>query len=295
MVKHTFKIICVLLFLGAIIFESAEPATMFSDPSASTPSAGSINKLLELSGLTEQVEEFPGLIKAGINSAIQSGAPIPREHLQIMLETVDRTILPSIVLDQVRLSIEKKISTDGIKEIFKWHESSLKKRITQAEEKAAKPEAYREMMNSAQKLLKNTKRVAFAKRLDSMMNLTDRLINLKEFSGLIVFSAVLTAREPDKPLDIEAYKAYLKTMTAKTRDDAQQLVLISNLYTYQSIDEESLSEYEAFLNKPTTKRYNAAVMNGLDKGFELVITNCANEIAAALKAHLAKSGGTGAH
>ena len=89
MKKQPSIIFFVLFTLSVLIFTLAGTVTGRPVSSGSAPSAEAIDKLFELSGLTRQVNEFPDLIKADIESAIQNGASIPEDHLAIMLKTVD--------------------------------------------------------------------------------------------------------------------------------------------------------------------------------------------------------------
>lgn len=210
---------------------------LFCSLSFASVSDNPIDKLLDLSGLTKQVREFPGLVKAGMEQARQQGTSIPEDLFSKMLKSADKSILPSEILDEIRSSLNKTISKDEAKKLLKWFESDLGKNITVAEKKASTPEAYQQMIGNAQALLTDSKRVEFAKRLDKLLGATDMTMNIQNYSGLAVFSAIMTAVTPDQPLNIEAYKSQMLAMEPQMRANIEQIVIISFIYSYKTIDD----------------------------------------------------------
>jgi len=257
--------------------------TLFCSLSFASASDKSIDKLLDLSGLTKQVKEFPGLVKTGMEQARQQGAAIPEDLFSKMTKSVDKSILPSEILDGIRSSLKKTICEDEAKKLLKWFESDLGRKITVAEEDASTPKAYQQMMGNAQALLTDSKRVEIAKRLDKLLGATDMAMNIQKYSGLAVYSAIMTAVAPGQPLNIEAYKSQMLAMEPQMRTNIEQLVIISFIYSYKTIDDKSLNKYEVFLNNSTTVKFYNAVMESMNKGFETATSKWAIEIGSIFK------------
>jgi len=242
-----------------------------------------LDRLFLLSGLTKQVGQFPEMVKAGFMQGVQQGASIPEKEISLMLDSADKTILPSVILSEIQHSLEKSLSNEDIEKLLEWYESDVAKRITAAEEKASTPEAYQQMMNSAQQLLANTKRVNVAARLDDLLGATDMAMEIQEFSGVAVYSAIMTAMAPDQELNLDKYKSQMAAMEPQMRANIQQLVSVSFVYSYQGIDDDSLTKYEAFLNRSITKKFNDSAIKGLNRGFEKVVADWADDLATILK------------
>lgn len=257
--------------------------SLFCSLSIASTREDNLDRLFLLSGITKQVGEFPGMVKAGVMQGVQQGASIPENEISLILESVDKTILPSVILSEVQHSLEKSLSNDDIEKLLEWYESDLGKRITAAEEKASTPESYQQMMNSAQQLLANTKRLDLAARLDELLGATDMAIEIQEFSGVAVYSAIMTAMAPDQELNLASYKSQMAAMEPQIRANIQQLVSVSFVYSYQEIDDDSLAKYEAFLNRSITKKFNDSAIKGLNRGFEKVVTDWAGDLATILK------------
>lgn len=235
----------------------------------------SIKKLLNLSGLTAQVNQFPGVIKEGMRQAKQQGAAIPDAEFRAMLRCVDESILSSEMLEGIRSSLKKSINEDEAQDLLAWYESDLGKEITAAEERASTPEAYRQMMKEAQSLLTNTERVEFAERFDGLFGGTEMTMDLQEISALAVYSAIMSAMQPGVPLNLDPFKAQMDAASARTRAAIEQMVVASYVYSYQGIDTEKLKKYEAFLNKPIASKFNRIIMTSIKSEFETSISKWA--------------------
>ena len=143
MIKHQYKLLLVAIFFFASSLSYAD----ISDES--------INKLLELSGLTMQVDQFPDLIKAEIEQAKQQSTLIPDSEYGSMVNSFNESILPSEIIEGIRVSLKKSINEEEAQKLLAWYESDLGKEIRYAEESASTPEAYKQMRQSAQSLLEN--------------------------------------------------------------------------------------------------------------------------------------------
>lgn len=273
MIKHQYKILLV-----AISF-------FVSSVSYADVSDESINKLLVLSGLTVQFEQFPGLVKAGMAQAKQQGTPIPEAEYNSMVNSVDESFIPSEIIEQTRVNIKKTINEKEAEKLLAWYESDLGAEITRAEESASTPEAYQEMMHSAQSLLSNSEQVEFAHRLDSLLGATDMTMEIQKYSGIAVYSAIMTAMQPGLPIDMEPLKSQMDATSDQTRVAVQQMVTLSFVYAYRNIESEKLIKYENFLNNATTMKFNKVIMNSMNKGFESSVTKWADALAQIFKAN----------
>ncbi|WP_157954003.1 DUF2059 domain-containing protein [Microbulbifer sp. A4B17] len=242
-----------------------------------------LDKLLLLSGFTKQIEELPGVVKSGFEEGAQKGAPIPEDELKRILESVDKTILPSVIMNEARSSLSESLTEKDIEALLVWYESDLGKKITAAEEKASTGEAYQELMVNAQQLMLDTKRIEVATRIDQLVGATDMAMEMQATTGIAVYSAIMTMMAPGQDINLDAYKAQMEAMKPQMRQSIEQLVAVSFVYTYQGIDDASLAKYEEFLSKPETKKFNSSAIKGLNKGFAEVVGRWSGDLASILK------------
>ena len=271
MIKYQYKLLLVAIFFFA------------SPLSYADVSDESINKLLELSGLTMQVDQFPDLIKAGMEQAKQQGTPIPDSEYSSMVNSANESILPSEIIEGIRVSLKKSINEKEAQKLLAWYESDLGKEITHAEESASTLEAYNQMMQSAQSLLENSERVEFANRLDLLLGATDMTMGIQEHTGIAVYSAIMTAMQPGTPLNIEPFKAQMDAASEQTRAAVKQMVVISFVYSYKNIETNKLKKYETFLNDFTTMKFNKTIMDSMNRGLESSVSKWADLLAQIFK------------
>ncbi len=230
-----------------------------------------------------QIDQFPGLINAGMEQAKQQGTPIPDAQYRSMVNSADESIVPSEIIEGIRISLRKSINEKEAKKLLAWYESDLGREITRAEESASTPESYQKMMQSAQSLLENSERVEFANRLDVLMGATDMTMGIQEHTGIAVYSAIMTAMQPDAPLNIEPFKAQMDAASEQTRAAIKQMVTISFLYSYRNIETNNLKKYEKFLNDATTLKFNKTIMDSMNSGLESSVSKWADLLAKIFK------------
>ncbi len=152
-----------------------------------------LNKVIELSGITKQVNQFPELIKSGMDQARQQGTPVSDEDHGAMLLFVDQSVVPADMVAKIRASLKESLSDHEAKQLLAWYETELGREITEAEEKASTPAAYQEMMQSAESLMQDLDRLEYAMRIDMELGLTRMTMDLQEQTGIAVYSAIMSS------------------------------------------------------------------------------------------------------
>jgi len=243
----------------------------------------SLNKLLDLSGLTKQIGQFPETIKGSMQQARQQGTPIPDEDHKAMMMAIDQSMVPSEMVADIRTLLKKSISEDEAKQLLVWYESDLGREITSAEVKASTAEAYKEMMQTAETLMQDLERLEYAMRLDMLLGLTKMTMDLTKQTGIATYSAIMTAMQPDAPLDLEPLKAKMKAERAQTREAIKGMVLLSLVYTYKDLEIEKLRQYETFLKDPSTMKFNKTGIKGLYRALSTSISKFTRALVVMLE------------
>ncbi len=268
-------------------------ATLVLTLSAMTSRADDIDMLLEQSGISKQVAEFPALVKSGFMQGIQQGAPVPGEVAVAMANSLDESIKPSMILDDIHSSIEAQLSEDDIDSLLSWYESDTGKAITAAEVAASTPEAAEAIMANGKQLLADTDRVQIAQELDQLLGATDLAMDIQEHSSSAVYSALMAAVQPDQAPDLDGFKAQMSAVEPQMRADIQQLIAAQFVYTYRDIDDSTMAEYVDYLKQPATQRFNKATMAGLNSSFEKATNDWASKLADIIKSAAEEQGAQG--
>lgn len=246
-------------------------------------SDNAVNKLLDLSGLSKQVDQFPDLLKGGLDQAKQQGTPFPEDAYLIALKSIDEKIRPEEIIERIKDSLKQSMTEKEGDILLKWYESDLGKEITKKEENASTAESFEEIMKIAPVLLERSEDVAFAKKLDALLGATDMNMAIQENTGIAVFSAIMTLMQPNESLDLKPFKAQMDAARPQTRAAIEQMITASMVYTYRDIDTDKLNKYETFLKEPTSKKFHTDTTENLAKGLELSMSKWIVEFALELK------------
>ncbi len=228
----------------------------------------SVDKLLKLSGVKDGLSQIQDSIKAGAEQARQK----EKATKQVMSDSEFRKVrgamvdafAPSVTLQAVRTEIKNKVSDADAKELLAWYESDLGKKITKAEKNGSTPSALKKMNEQAQSLMADKKRVQFAKKLDSLLKLTDLALQRQEDIGAAVYVAYSAAA--NKTPNIKQFKSAVAPKLKEVRPNVEQFIILATTYTYKDIDPADLDKYLAFLKQRSTKRFNDSILKGMADG-----------------------------
>ena len=243
-----------------------------------------LDHLLRISGLEHQIEQFPEAVRAGfLQSNDQDENPLSEELAALFLESAERTLLPSVILSEVRDSLRQSLDNEDIETMISWHETDLGHRIVMAEKNASRPEAYLEILEQSESLMQDSQRMAVAVRFDELLGITELMMEIQEVVSTAVFAAMMTALEPNQSFDLDEYRSQMQAMAPMMEAGMRQLVVLSLIYTYQDIDDASLADYETFLNLPVAKRFNDSYASALAPGLIKVVKHWATDLVLVLR------------
>jgi len=231
---------------------------------AAPPADGDIDTLLAISGLKKQMEQLPGTVRAGIMQARQRGMNVPDAEFTEMVNIIVASFDPSNLMTSIRAELKSTMSTDDITGLLTWYQSPDGKKVTSAEEQASTPQAYDQMIKEASTLLSDEKKLATAKRIEKALSSVDMAMRTQENTGMAVYTAMLTAAEPDKPVNLDAFKTQMAAQMPQIRGRMEQLILLSLIFSYQTLDDSAMEKYISFLEKPVTRKFIVTVTDGMN-------------------------------
>ena len=249
-------------------------------------SARTADRLLKLSGTTEQVQSYPEVFRASLVQAnIQAEEKIPRGVLESVLAAVDDIVAPDEITAGLSASLAKQLSPEEAEYLLEWYSSRSGMEITTGEIFASSAESVNYIMNNRAELMQDERRVAMAKKLDKLSGATDMSLELSKYSMVATFATVSMALQPDAPLDLKALEAHSKDSVYAARTDIESFITASLVFSYRDIPYKTLEEYIAFNQAPITQNYLALMTKGLFGAMETVITRLAVRIGEALQAN----------
>lgn len=217
----------------------------------------SFDKLMTLSGINKQIQEYPDVIKASFNQ----DENIDEKELQERNFIIDKSFEAKKILKTIGDDVKKKITNKDIENLLVWYESDLGKKITKAEEESSTPEAYQDMIQNTSTIMQDKKKVFFAKRVDKLLDVTNMVSELQKNTATAIFSA---NNHPTKA-EMAIFRSQLSLESARIKENVEKMVILSFAYSYRNIDEKELKSYMSFLKQEDTQKFNKAVMSGIVK------------------------------
>ena len=272
MVKFQFKY---LYFMVCIVI-----AILIAPYSYGSASIKSLDKLLVLSGLTDQIEQFPKLMKEGMQGAKGESSSLSDSAYTLILASIDQTILPSAIIVIVREALSIELSSTGAEQLLKWYESDLGRQITQAEADSSTADADNKILALESQLLANTERLGFAQSFDQLLGATDMNVELQKHSSVAIFSAMMTVAHPEQIVDISSFVDQIEALSEASRPVIKNDIMLAIIYAYQDIETKKLEKYESFLNEESSKKFNSIVVKSMSTAIELSISKWATSLAS---------------
>ncbi len=275
MIKITRKLSRALVALGALMMLSSGVA-------AATPSDKTVAELMELSGISKQIAEFPGAMKQGFAQAGQQGQ-IPPELAAQLQQQIDISLNEGRMLAGISQSVQQKMSAAEVSQLLSWYRSDKGRIITAEEAKASEPEAQQEMMNQARQLMQDTVRVKQAQRINQAAGVTDITVEMQKQVSVAIFATLSRAMQPEQEPNLAGFKSQLNQIEPQLRQQLDQVVTLALVYTYRNLKPETVQAYEAFLIKPATKKFNRTVMISISESIEKVVLQWAANMTVAAR------------
>ncbi|MEM9398353.1 MAG: DUF2059 domain-containing protein [Pseudomonadota bacterium] len=241
-----------------------------------------LDDLISACGLSVQLAQMPELVKAGVQQGADQGVAFTEQEMEQVLAGVDEHFIPERMQAEMTSTIRPLLSAGEIEELLAWYRSPLGRQITQLEEQASSAEALAAIMERADELLKDEKRVAIAKELDKAMGATDISLEMQKSTALAVFAAMAKKMAPGNAVNLEGYAKQIDAMSPQLRAGTEQLVVLSFVYTYENVDDENLNRYQRTLANPVFQKFNEALGDALVDSMAKSVTLWVEELPAIL-------------
>jgi hypothetical protein len=246
-----------------------------------------VNKLMDLYGVSKQIATIPEAIITGFAEAEQEAgssgnkSPLSDQDFKELNAAISGAFKADPLLQATAASIKKKVSEQDAKQVLAWLESDLGKKITQAEVDATNDQVHGNIMNDARTLMADKERVNLAHKLDQLLHATDDAVDFQVQLGTMLYVVMSRRLHPDQALDEAAIKK--EVLSSISRSSIEQSVILDFVYTYRKIDLHSLEKYIAFLDQPAARRFNDSIREGLMDGMNKCKDKAAESIAAMAK------------
>ncbi len=221
-----------------------------------------LRRLLAQSNFTEQIYQFPNVMKSSIAQIHEMGL-CTEDELDTINQAIKLTIKPKNINQTLHNDLKTKITESNIDSIVKWYNSPIGKKISKLELKASDPDIYADMKSMSEELFKNEERVNLAKKLDAITNATDWSVNIEIQSKITMFSALAQIQHKNITQALVQFASQLEQQKIEARPKVEHSILLWYLYAFRTLSDDEIKEYIRFMNKRNTKKFNITALDSL--------------------------------
>lgn len=238
-----------------------------------------LNMLIELSGVTEQIESMPDFLRSSVIQNLQQQgecAASPQE-IATALGKINN-FKASDATRIMRSTFHQSITEEEAQTVLSWLTSDLGKKITKAEKDASSPGVEKIIQEQYHALLNKTDLLKAAKKIDQTSSLSEQALSQYK-KGI---EATMDVMGLSKEQSAEG-KAALEKQMPTIQSALEQYVQVSLIYTYQDFTTKELDRYIDFLKTPQAKKMNKALFQGLENIFNQAQQKMAPKMAKVVK------------
>ncbi len=242
-----------------------------------------LNKLMDLSGIREQYNEIPRVIKSAADMPAEPGQELPEFLLNGIRNAVDRTIIAEDLINAVMGELNKNLTDQDLDMLLTWYQTEAAQNITAAENAAAAQAEAGVMEADWQNLMNNPKRVATARKVDDLTQASEFAMDIQMFTQLAMISAIADAMGPESGINIELIRAQMEQARPMLLDQSRQMSVSTFVFTYRELDDSTVDQYVKFLESPESQKFVGNVMAATKVKMEAMITAFTKEMVTVLR------------
>ena len=224
-----------------------------------------VKQVMQKSGLSKQIEQFPSMIQADIIRANQeSSDKLSQSEINDLSNKVAESFNARKLNDTVQMHIQENLPEKDIRAVLEWLSSPLGERISMLEEQASKLEAYKGIREMAGRIDKNSERTKLLSKLDNARKATDVGVSLTINLQVAFILAVTAGMPAEQRPSVEAILAEVNEDRQQLQKSIRQETLAGFLYTYRSLKDAEIEQYIAFAESEAGKKYHVVTAEGLN-------------------------------
>ena len=241
-----------------------------------------IQRLIELSGLSSQLETLPGATRTALANTTRSQGGLPVEQERALARMIDRHLQPDVFYHEMIQAAEQAMQPEEIEMLLAWYESEAARAIHACEQEASSTVAYLDMMAEKDRLRADGEQLQRIERLDRHTGATELSTAIQRDTMLMLYVALAHVAE-STPVKVEDLRQTIDAYTPQLREQNEEIVTLWMLYAYQYAEEADLADYEAIVSTASHRKFSEAMLRGYRSASSRSITALAaglNQLAS---------------
>lgn len=206
-----------------------------------------IKNIIEISGLGKQLEQYPAMVIAGIESEEKGFQSRGIDHSQYLklLDAVKESFRAELFYQEVFSNLVKDYNADYAQSLLKWLSSPLVRKMAALEIEATTVEgmqAERKFAEEMKMAPPSKARMSLIQRLDEATNSTQQGIETRVAITEAMLRIMAPLSRPDQRLSDPQIEHLLDAQRRQLRSE-EPAAQITFLFTYRSASDKELEEY----------------------------------------------------
>ena len=228
--------------------------------------------------LADSAADFPKAISDAMRESEQP-PPFTTEQIEgAARRAYDVSVTAKVVIEKLRTTLDKR----DAKKVLAWLGSPLGKRITALEVAMGSADAEAAMESYMESLDQHPpaeERMALVHRLDDALRVSEGAVKVYTNMSVAIAVGVLDASPYVNEDAVRRLKESIAEKNPQIAESVRQQVLATLLYSYREVGDADLERYIEFGQSPSGKRYQDAMIEGIDRALTLAGVRFGRELS----------------
>ena len=220
-----------------------------------------VTKLMEISGINQQIEQMPEHINASLTQTDGLPEETRKQLSQAMTESFATDKLKKTIHDYLLANL----SETDLNTTLAWLESPLGQKITRLEIENSDTEATQAMQQKLPELLNDTKRFSLMRDLDEATNASQATIAMVLNIQKAMLLGMMAAAPDDERMNEADIDQLIASIRPQIESQYELLVIASMAYSYRSLSDAEIHQYIDFARSNAGQRYHQQVIKAMSK------------------------------
>lgn len=222
--------------------------------------------VIRSSALGEVIEQYPAMLTEGISQGLSQTGNLDPMLKGAITGMVGQAFSSTKIRGQVVADLDDELSESTLQTVLDWYQTPLGEQVTSLEAAAAKPAAWTQIERRGPELIKKyqgTEREQMFTKFDRASRATESAVD----TAIAVQTAFGTAMAAfnGQTADFDSIKARVEDQRPMLTGMVGQQVYAAYLHTYESLSDDQIKNYIAFMQSQEGNSYNAVVTNSVQQ------------------------------
>ncbi len=262
--------------LGTLVKPVLVAALLVSGSATAAPSA---QQVLAASPVDDIVAQYPAMMSQGIREGLKRTGQIPPMVAETIGYVVSGSFRAADIERQIVKDLEAGLTDRQLEAVADWYQSPVARKIAAAEIVASDPAMWKEIKARAPALnekYQGSDRARLFDRFDRAARATESAVDTS-IAVQLGLATAMAAFSSDS-VNYDQLKQRIESQRVAIRGIVEQQVYESYLFTYETINNEEMNQYVAFLESGPGSAFSRVVTGSIQQAITDPIESVGNQM-----------------